>query len=31
MLAAKEGNKKREPRNMTALYIVGKVIYIKEQ
>jgi hypothetical protein len=31
MLAAKEGNKKREPRDIIALYVVGKVIYIKEQ
>jgi hypothetical protein len=30
MLAAEKGNKKREPYNVTALYIVGKVIYIKE-
>jgi hypothetical protein len=31
MLVAEEGNKKREPYNVTALYVVGKVIYIKEQ
>jgi hypothetical protein len=31
MPVAKEGNKKREPRNVTALYIIGKVIYTKEQ
>jgi hypothetical protein len=30
MPAAKEGNKKREPHDITALYIIGKVIYIKE-
>ena len=31
MLVAKEGNKKRKPRDITALYIIGKVIYTKEQ
>ena len=31
MLVAEEGNKKHEPRDVMALYIVGKVIYIKEQ
>ena len=31
MLVAKEGNKKREPRNIMALYVMGKVIYTKEQ
>ena len=30
MLVAKEGNKKRKPRNVMALYVIGKVIYIKE-
>ena len=31
MPAAKKENKKREPRDITALYVIGKVIYIKEQ
>ena len=31
MLLAKEGNKKREPYNVMALYILGKVIYIHRQ
>jgi hypothetical protein len=30
MPAAEEGNKKREPRDMTAPYVMGKVIYTKE-
>jgi hypothetical protein len=30
MLVAEEGNKKREPYDVTALYVIGKVIYIKE-
>jgi hypothetical protein len=30
MPAAEKGNKKREPRDMTALYVIGKVIYTKE-
>ena len=30
MLVAEEGNKKRKPRDITALYVIGKVIYTKK-
>ena len=30
MPLAKEGNKKRKPYDIMALYIIGKVMYIKE-